>query len=171
MIFRLKVVPFTSQSNIEILHRVPLMYRRIHENGSVYVVSAVCYTIYIIYCLYPSLCTQTAETTSSGSYQRISLYNKFRRKYPYIFLSPISEALTSIDSSTVQYVHSLGNVSFNSNRNLNIDLSTRLILSFTIYKGFQNFFIKHVSSISEKKKRTCFFHSLRFKVSFLYFCK
>ena len=40
----------------------PLRYRGIHEKGSGDVVSAVCYTRYTIY---PSFCTQTAETSPS----------------------------------------------------------------------------------------------------------
>ena len=47
---------FKNSLNIEIINT---MYRRIHEKDSGDVVSAVCYFIYTIY---PSLCTQTADT-------------------------------------------------------------------------------------------------------------
>ena len=42
-----------------------LLNMGIHEKGSGDVVSAVCNTLYTIY---PSLCTQTAETTSPESF-------------------------------------------------------------------------------------------------------
>ena len=47
-----------------------------------FVVSAVCYTIYTIYI---SICTQTAETTSPEPFSRIPLYiNREYSQAPYI---------------------------------------------------------------------------------------
>ena len=51
-----------------------VIHRGIHEKGSGDVVSAVCFTIYTIYL---SLCTQSAETTSSELFSWIPLYYGF----------------------------------------------------------------------------------------------
>ena len=113
-------------------------YRGIHEKGSDDVVSAVCCTIYNIYL---SLCTQTADTTSSEPFSWIPLYFLwlFCRIKHFLFLYILFMVLqfpSMFPSKNCKFAQKVVNININDSSWKYSNILSRRIFNETFTKNF-----------------------------------